>query len=73
MYACIVEARESTRKRLEATLPRNHEDHIADKGFNSINHNSLVRKFIPMSEAMKNLAARAAVYKEWKKLETMPA
>ena len=32
MYACIVEAHESTRKRLESTLPRYHEDHIAEKG-----------------------------------------
>ena len=30
-YACIVEAHESTRKRLESTLPSNHEDHIAEK------------------------------------------
>ena len=32
-YACSVEAYESTRKRLESTLPRNHEDHIAAYGF----------------------------------------
>ena len=29
--ASIVEA-------LECTLPRNHEDHIAEMGFNSMNH-----------------------------------
>ena len=28
-YACIVEADESTRKRLEGTLHEDHEDHIA--------------------------------------------
>ena len=33
-HACIVEAHESTRKRLESTLPSDHEDHIAEKGFN---------------------------------------
>ena len=70
-YACIVEAHESTRKRLEFTLPRNQEDHIADKGFNSINHYSLVHKFIPMPQAMK--IPGAAVDKERKKLETIPA
>ena len=32
MYACIVEAHESTRKRLDSILPRNPEDHIAEKG-----------------------------------------
>ena len=30
-YACIVEAHVSTRKRLESTRPRNHQDHIAEK------------------------------------------
>ena len=30
--ACTVEAHEFTRKRLKSTLPRNHEDHIAEKG-----------------------------------------
>ena len=69
-YACIVEAHESTRKRLECTLPRNHEDHIADKGFNSITHYSLVHKFIPMPQAMK---IPDAVDKECEKLEKMPA
>ena len=34
-YACIVEAHECTRKRLERTLPTDlHEDRIAEKGFN---------------------------------------
>ena len=36
--ACIVEAHESTRKRLEPALPRNHEDHIAVTMYNSMNH-----------------------------------
>ena len=30
-YACMVEAHESTRKRMESTLPRNHDQHIAEK------------------------------------------
>ena len=59
----IVEVHESTRKRLESTPPRTHEDHIAEKGFNSINHYNLVRKFIPMRHAMKILDAKAAVEK----------
>ena len=29
-YACIVEAHESTTKCLESTLPRNHDDDIAE-------------------------------------------
>ena len=64
MYACIVEAHESTRKRLLSTLPRNHDDHIAEKGFNSLIHYNLVDKFIPMRQAMKNPGAKGAVKKE---------
>ena len=36
--ACMVESHESTRKRVEPSLPQNHEDHIAGNGFNSMNH-----------------------------------
>ena len=39
---------------------KQHEDHIVDK-------------FIPMPQAMKITDAKAAVDKEWKKLETIPA
>ena len=43
--ACIVEADESTRKRLErTTLHKDHEDHIAGKRINSSNHHNLVLK-----------------------------
>ena len=63
-YACSVEAHESTKRRLESTLQRNHEDHIAEKGLNSLTHYNLVRKFIPMLQAMKIPDAKAAVNKE---------
>ena len=33
LYACIVEAHKLTKKRFERTLPKDHEDHIAGKGF----------------------------------------
>ena len=33
----------------------------------------MCRKFIPMPQAMKIPDAKAAVDKEWKKLETIPA
>ena len=51
----------------------NHEDHIAGKGENSLQHYSLVHKFIPMPQAMKIPAAKAAVDKEWEKLEKFSA
>ena len=34
-HACIMEVHESTRKLLESNLPNDHEDHIAETGFNS--------------------------------------
>ena len=52
-HACIVEADESTRIRLEGALYRYHEDHIAAKGMNSLCHCNLVHKFIPMPQASK--------------------
>ena len=71
--ACILEANESTRMRLENSEPPNHEDHIAGKGENSLQHYNLVHKFIPMPQAMKIPAAKAAVDKEWEKLEKISA
>ena len=71
--ACILEASESSRLRMEESLPNYHEDHIAGKGDNSLQHYNLVHKFIPMPQAMKIPAAKAAVDKEWEKLEKSPA
>ena len=58
---------------MEVTLPKYHEDHIAGKGDNSLQHKNLVHKFIPVPQAMKIPAAKAAVEKEWEKLEKIPA
>ena len=71
--ACIVEADESTRERMEGTLHEGHEDHIAGKGLNSWSHFNLVRKCIPVPQAMKKPDATAAVDEEWRKLEKIPA
>ena len=71
--ACILEASESTRLRMEESLPNYHEDHIAGKGDNSLQQYNFVQKFIPMPQAMKIPAAKAAVDKEWEKLEKIPA
>ena len=35
---CILEASESTRLRMEESIPNHHEDHIAGKGDNSLEH-----------------------------------
>ena len=71
--ACILEADEFTRLRMEESLPNHHEDHIAGKGENSLQHYNLVHKFIPMPQAMEIPAARAAVEKEWETLEKISA
>ena len=68
-HACVVEAHESTRRRLGRTLPKDHEDRIAGKGFNSLSHSNLAHKFIPVLQAMKIPDAQAAVDKELEKLE----
>ena len=70
--ACILEADESTRLRMGESLPNHHEDHIAGKA-NSLQHYNLVHKFIPMPQAMQIPAAKAAVDKEWEKLEKFSA
>ena len=51
--ACILEANESTRMRMGNSIPHHHEDHIAGKGENSLQHYNLVHKFIPMPQASK--------------------
>ena len=71
--ACILEAGESTRLRMEESLPNHHEDHVAGKGDNSLQHYNLVHKLIPMPQAVKIPAAEAAVDKEWEKLEKISA
>ena len=57
-FSCILEDSESTRMRMEESLPKNHEDHIARKGDNSLQHYNLVHKFIPTPQAMKIPAAK---------------
>ena len=71
--ACILEADESTRMRMGNSIPHFHQDHIAGKGDNSLQHSNLVHKFIPMPQDLKILATKAAVDKEWEKLEKISA
>ena len=46
---------------------------FAGPGENSLQHYNLVHKLIPMPQAMKIPAAKAAVDKEWEKLEKISA
>ena len=70
-FACILEASESTRLRTEESLLNYHEDHIAGRGDNSLQ--DFGTHFIPTPQAMKIPAAKAAVDKEWEKLDKIPA
>ena len=55
-----MEASESTRLRMGESLPNHHEDHIAGKGSNSLQHYILVHKFIPMPQAIKNSSRKGS-------------
>ena len=71
--ACILEAGESARLRMGESLPTHHEDHIAGRRDNSLLHYNLVHKIIPVPQAIKIPAAKAAVDKEWEKMEKFSA
>ena len=71
--AFILEAGESTRLRMGESLPNHHEDHIAGKGDNSLQHYNLLHKFILMPQAIRIPAPKAAVDKECEKLEKISA
>ena len=54
-------------------LPKSHEDHIAVKEFNLMNHYHLVQKFMIFPQTMKIPDAKAAMDKEWVKFEKLLA
>ena len=68
-YACVVDADESMRIRLEG-VP--HNDHISAKGINSLSHCNLVHKFMPMPESKKN-GCKGTSGERMGKLEKIPA
>ena len=72
-YACVVDADESTRPRQGGAGHKPHQDHITEKGENSISHKSLVHKFISMPQSFKIPDAKAAVEKECEQLEKILA
>ena len=68
--ACILEAGESTKLRMGNSIPHHHQDHIAGKGENSLQHYNLVHKFILMPQAMKILQRKhrwTRNVKNWRK------
>ena len=55
------------------SLPTHHEDHIAGKGDSSLQHCNFVHNFVPVPQAVKIPAAKAAVDKEWETSEKFSA
>ena len=66
-YACIVDADEKKYRKDIMKITS------LQKGMNSLSHENLVHKFIPMLQALKLPDAKAAVENEWEKLEKIPA
>ena len=57
----------------KGTLHKGHEDHLARKGINSLNHYNLVHKFVPVPQAMKIQMQKQQLIKNWKNLKKIPA
>ena len=72
-YACIVDADESTRPRLDGAGRQPHQDHISAKGINSLSHCNLVHKFIPMPQASKNSGCGGCSGERMGQSEKIPA
>ena len=64
-FACIVEASESTRMRMEGISLKIHEDHMAGKGAQFTTTLQFGAQIYSVPQATKTLAAKAAVDKEW--------
>ena len=58
--ACILEADESTRMRMGNSIPHNHEDHIAGKGENSLQHYNLVHKICSYASSYENSGSESS-------------
>ena len=59
-FACILEASESTRMRVEESVPHYHEDHIAGSGDNSLQHYNLVHKFYSYASRNEDTSSKSS-------------
>ena len=53
-HACIVEADESMRIRMEGSQSKNHEEHISGKGVNSLSHFNLGAQIYSYASSHEN-------------------
>ena len=59
-FACILKSDESTRMRMEESPPKHHEEHIAGKWDNSLQHYNLVHKCIPMASSNEDTRSKSS-------------
>ena len=71
-HACIVEAHESTRQRLESALPEDHEDHIVEKRVQFVDSLHFGAQMCSDASSNEISDAKAAVDKEWWMLAKVP-
>ena len=71
--ACILEAGESTRLRMGESLPNYHQDHLAGKGENSLQHYNLVHKIIAHASSHEDSRSKGSSGRGMGKLEKIPA
>ena len=58
--ACILEANESTRMRMGYSQPHNHEDHIAGKGENSLQHYNFGSQIYSYASSYENSSSKSS-------------
>ena len=71
--ACLLEDDESRRLRMGESLPNHHEDHIAKKGENSLQHYNLVHKFYSYASSYENSCSKSSGGQGMEKLEKISA
>ena len=60
-HACIAESHESKRQRLESSQPKDDEDHIAGKGYNSMTHLNLVSQVFSFASSDENSGCESSI------------
>ena len=60
LFACILEASESTRLRVEESVPTYHEDHIAGRGDNSLQHYNLEHKIYSYASSNEDTRSKSS-------------
>ena len=60
LFPCTLEASESTRLRVEESVPTYHEDHIAGRGDNSLQHYNLEHKIYSYASSNEDTRSKSS-------------